>query len=393
MQQTGFLYEFRETDYVLGANSPLQGEDINPSGDWVERRPADEKQSDISFDTMCCSTFSGTSDLETLFNFFLETNTFSEQQLKWLNDNGYIENGKFNFSDRFSAISNGTMPNGQYIPAVWDDFRKIGLIPEKDLPFGGTTQAEYLDKSKVTQAMKDKAQKFLDMIIEKDANGKYKINYEWVPVDTGIELNAALKQAPLHVAVTKEAPMHAIMLLRMDTEFDSYNPFTRLRNRTVAYALKPIVKIKKTVIVTPPEESYFKIQEFVSKNVYTQYGEKSIWFVDPKIQKLANFTRKFFGRPVTINNWLWGGKLENRCFREPSLNIGAALSQHISGRAIDINVAGLTPKQVYAAILANEKAFMEAGLTCVEDISDTPTWCHLDIRNTGLNKILIVSGK
>ena len=83
----------------------------------------------MGWDVFCCCTFSGTSDLETLLNFLIPE--LSESQLKWCKDNGYIENDKFNFSDRFSATSNGTMPNGQYLPVVWDDFRPTAFIPSK----------------------------------------------------------------------------------------------------------------------------------------------------------------------------------------------------------------------------------------------------------------------
>jgi len=385
-QQSGFLYKFDPRDYVLGSNSPLTGVDINPLGDWVSSRPADEKQYTIDFDTFSCSTFSGTSDLETLANFHLSFGRFSEAQVKWAKDNGYIVDGKFNFSDRFSATSNGTMPNGQYLPAVWDDFRHVGLIPEADLPMGGNNQAEYLDKKNLTPERYAKAKAFLEMMIEKDELGKYKINYEWVPVETGVELANALKQAPLHIAVTKENPGHAIVLLRMDKEFETYPPFLRDRNRTIAYALKPIVEFKKDV----PVSDYFKTQEFVSKAIYTQYGENSMWFIDPRVRKLANFIRTFFGRQVTINNWLWGGTNQYRGFREPSSTVGAALSQHRFGRGFDFNVRGMTTFEVNKAILANEKAFMDAGLTCIEDIADTPAHNHCDIRYTGLDKILIV---
>ncbi len=136
---------------------------------------------------------------------------------------------------------------------------------------------------------------------------------------------------------------------------------------------------------------FFKTQEFVPKETYTKFEENSNWFVDPRIRKLANFVRVYFGRPVTINNWLWGGQFNESGFREPTSTTGANLSQHRFGRAIDIKVSGMTPKQVYDAILLNEKVFMEQGLTCMENIAFTPTWVHLDVRNTGLNKILIVN--
>jgi len=138
--------------------------------------------------------------------------------------------------------------------------------------------------------------------------------------------------------------------------------------------------------------TYFKTQEFVPKAIYQKYGENSLWFVDPRIVKLANFTRSFFGKPVTINNWHTGGSYNYRGFRDPECTIGAKLSQHRFGRAIDINVAGMTAEQVHKAILLNEKKFLEAGLTTLEASKDTPTWTHCDIRATGLEKILIVPG-
>lgn len=143
----------------------------------------------------------------------------------------------------------------------------------------------------------------------------------------------------------------------------------------------------------------FYLTEFVSKNIYDQFGEKSIWFVDPRIVQLAQFTRDYFGKSITINNWYDEGDAFQKAlpderqysgFREPACTIGGKLSQHRYGRAIDIRVSGLTPQEVYQAILAAEKQFMEAGLTTLEDIRDTPTWNHLDIRHTGLDKILIV---
>lgn len=174
----------------------------------------------------------------------------------------------------------------------------------------------------------------------------------------------------------------------MDSYIENTNPYSTTGN--FAEAWKRLAPHLDKLFPPPPIENYFKIQEFVPKAIYQQYGEKSIWFIDPRIQKLANFTRKFFGRSVTINNWLWNGSLNQRGFREPESTVGGKLSQHRLSRAIDINVAGMTPKAVYDAILLNEKAFMEAGLTCMEDIADTPAHTHLDIRQTGLNKILIV---
>lgn len=352
MEQTGFLYKFDPRDYVLGVNSPLTGEDINASGDWISYKPSDEKQSSFSFDTMSCTTFSGTSDLETFLNFCLENKMLSEAQVKFCIDNGYIENGKFNFSDRFSAIVNGTMPNGNYFPNVWDSFRKDGLIPEKDLPFGGKSQAEYLDKKLITQAMRDKAQKFLEVMFEKDASG-YKLNYEWVPVTTGIELSNALKQAPVQVAVTAENPRHAILLLRIDTEFESYKPFTRARNRTIAYALKPVIKLKKDPI---SRWKYFKNYEVI--------GLKT-GFVD-----LLDKAREFAGISFVITSGL-------RTLEKNKEVGGSPTSAHLEGTGADIRARN------WVEVRKIVDGASKAGITGITVYAESKH-VHLDLKSIRL---------
>lgn len=143
----------------------------------------------------------------------------------------------------------------------------------------------------------------------------------------------------------------------------------------------------------------FYITEFVSHKVFKQFGEKSHWFVDRRTVELAQFTRDFFGKSMTINNWWDADDSEQDAlpserqysgFREPSCTIGGTMSQHRWGRAIDIRISGMTPREVYTAILSAKEKFMAAGLTTLEDIRDTPTWNHLDIRYTGKREILIV---
>ena len=44
MIQSGFLYKQDPKDYVLGVNSPLKGEDLNPNGDWIAQKPSHKKK-------------------------------------------------------------------------------------------------------------------------------------------------------------------------------------------------------------------------------------------------------------------------------------------------------------------------------------------------------------
>ena len=135
---------------------------------------------------------------------------------------------------------------------------------------------------------------------------------------------------------------------------------------------------------------HFIIQEFVPPEIYSQWNDKSLWFLDPVMLQLADFMREFFGKPMTVNNWDSKGTFTLRGFRPPDTLVGGKLSQHKFGRAFDSNINDMTPRDMYNAIIANEKAFIKAGLTTLEHIDSTPTWVHCDVRCTGLDHILIV---
>lgn len=135
---------------------------------------------------------------------------------------------------------------------------------------------------------------------------------------------------------------------------------------------------------------HFDIREFIPPEIWSKFGTQSRWFVRPEIVNFAEFVRNHFGKSVTINNWHTGGSFHYRGLRTPECTEGAANSQHRYMNAIDLNVSGMTSDEVYDHILANEKLFMEAGLTTLEDKAMTKGWTHCDFRNTGLDKILIV---
>lgn len=135
---------------------------------------------------------------------------------------------------------------------------------------------------------------------------------------------------------------------------------------------------------------HFSIQEFVPPVTFSKWGNRSIWFIDPRIITLADAIRSHFGLSMTINNWHRGGVFSQRGYRPPTTTVGGKESQHRFGRAIDFNILGLTADAVRAELLRNEKKFMDLGLTTLEHGSDAPTWVHADIRQTGLGHILIV---
>jgi len=134
----------------------------------------------------------------------------------------------------------------------------------------------------------------------------------------------------------------------------------------------------------------FHDHEFVPPQIYKQFGDNSKWFIRPEIVKLAEFYRKYFGKPVTVNNYIFGGGFSERGYRVPDSKVGSKYSQHKLGAAFDCNIKGVDSDEVRDTILKNQKLFIEAGLTTIEHKDYSPTWLHSDIRPTGFDYILIV---
>jgi hypothetical protein len=134
----------------------------------------------------------------------------------------------------------------------------------------------------------------------------------------------------------------------------------------------------------------FRIEEFVPQIVFEKWGERSIWFVDPSVIIIAQFIRRRFNKPVTLNNWHANGLLQNRGFRTAETHVGAAMSQHRFGRAADVSVTGINPHDLADDIRTNFAEYNAIGLTTIEDPNHTPTWLHYDVRWTGLSKLLTV---
>lgn len=129
---------------------------------------------------------------------------------------------------------------------------------------------------------------------------------------------------------------------------------------------------------------YFKIQELVSEAVYKKYGEKSWEFIDYRLIKVLDLLREHFNKPITVNNWCFGGNLHQRGLRANKDELVANkkdyyISQHCLGKAVDFNIKGLSAQEVYDEILKNKDKFYL--ISRVENIKDTPTWVHIDVAN------------
>jgi len=177
-----------EKDYIFGV-SAIDNEIKVPDGNWIPFLPKNEKQRQ-GFESMCCTNFASCTDVEILMTRLIELKLMSVGNLSWLNDNGYIDDtGHINFSDRFDALISNTKPDsGNSLKVVAEAKRKLGLIPEKMLPWTDN-ETEYFDKSKITPQMSALGLEFIK---------RFPLNYELV---YRVDFNEALKVSPLSAAV------------------------------------------------------------------------------------------------------------------------------------------------------------------------------------------------
>jgi len=129
----------------------------------------------------------------------------------------------------------------------------------------------------------------------------------------------------------------------------------------------------------------FTLQEFVPQEVWLDYGSGSIRFLDSRLFELAQMFRDIYEKPITINDWMSGGSFNFSGFRPPDCTIGAPLSAHKMGRAIDIKIRGVSSADVIKNIIDNEVLYFNAGLKAIE--LGTDGWVHLSVENFNMNRI------
>lgn len=87
---------------------------------------------------------------------------------------------------------------------------------------------------------------------------------------------------------------------------------------------------------------HFKLQELMSPIVYNKFGNFAWSFFDAEILKDLDKIREAYGKPITINNWLFGGDLTQcglRSNMDKMVNDKTTLycSAHCMGKAFDLH--------------------------------------------------------
>lgn len=210
---------------VAGVSAGYEVEELIPGADWDRYRPKHERQN-MGYETSACLLFSGNDCIESLFNFYWETDRLDAESKNWLMINGYRVNDSFNFSDRLPANYADIIPlTGTYQYKANNALQKY-LVPEHTLPYTSKgqyinpdpTKGGYYHLGEITQDMLDQAEEF-----EK----RFTISWFYVEDEKRKEY---LKSSPLQVIVRYAdgngilAPAgrrnHAVMLYKAEDGID-----------------------------------------------------------------------------------------------------------------------------------------------------------------------------
>jgi len=306
---SGVILGFEPTDYIAGKSSPIK-KHKELTSDWRPYMPKHEIQfindpnhtgnNTAVYETSFCTAYSGTDVIETIFNYYIKNNLISKEDLDWLQEKGYIENGEVNLSERYTGILAGLNEHGGYLSWIGDSLRNYGAIPNSMLPNNANSYEEYVSTDNITQEMRDLGEEF---------KKRFPISYEWIPDNKAGEY---LKYSPLHCTVryaTGEGILdpvgqhnHAVMEVYRTNEYelinDSYyqetkkyklgNPsyflayYIRLNNKDMIfkkdknssniYLINEEHKTKTMVIDMPTLNAFYGEFEEADLSDYTEHG-------------------------------------------------------------------------------------------------------------------------
>ena len=148
-----------------------------------------------------------------------------------------------------------------------------------------------------------------------------------------------------------------------------------------------------------PDHKIFKPQEIFPPHIIDKFTNKNgyinvtIWrLMDSRVLWTAQELRGLFG-PMTINDYLWGGKFDDRGYRDPISLIdkdyfiktgdiiaswSSLTSQHCYGRALDSSFKNLLAEEVRSYIIKNNWRNEFKYITAIEK---GVSWLHFDSRN------------
>lgn len=127
--------------------------------------------------------------------------------------------------------------------------------------------------------------------------------------------------------------------------------------------------------------TYFPLHELVPPAELDRFGN-SLWRVfDDRILRAADLLRQEFG-PMVVNDWYHNGSNSFRGYRPPRCTVGAPISQHRFGRALDLIPQRAPAETIRQAILDDPDMVRdEYGNYLITAMETGVSWLHIDCRN------------
>jgi hypothetical protein len=123
----------------------------------------------------------------------------------------------------------------------------------------------------------------------------------------------------------------------------------------------------------------FYVQELVPRSIYEKYGMNSLIWLDARIIWTLDQIRKYYDKPITVNNWHEGGPFDQRGFRDdPALIEKTPDTQHRFGRAMDFDIQGITAEEHRENVQAGK---LETQMIYVTRIELAVSWNHHDVAS------------
>ncbi len=124
---------------------------------------------------------------------------------------------------------------------------------------------------------------------------------------------------------------------------------------------------------------YFQVKELVSSNIYKEYGDDAIKFLDPKALKALENVREILGVPLICNNWAAGGSRNYSGYREPGCGVGTPTGFHYKGQAFDLISSKMTAKEMRDKLEQNQDKLIYPIRVEKWEGNKEIGWLHIDI--------------
>ena len=134
-------------------------------------------------------------------------------------------------------------------------------------------------------------------------------------------------------------------------------------------------------------QRFFSLRELVDEPTYKKYGDFAWNFFDTRLlETLLALRDKIIKKPMTVNDWMTGGKFDERGLRtnlSPLIQAKTeknklSMSAHSTGKGVDFDAKGMTAAEVRALIQAKANQ-----LPYPIRLEDGVSWVHIDVYNDG----------